>query len=380
MDARHRTDRSDQRLARREFFAWAGRRGVGLGVLGLSVPTLLAACTRDEPAAGGGSPTATATEAEEGTAIVGDVVDFALTSDEWGGAFGFVTFELHRGSVDGNDVYYIRTDASEQSFAEEEQLVFVPKISALAARDLTGDAYLLDGGPTVFSSEPGRDAYTPAHRVSRVRFTGDERSLGSVTEVEAAQREGAVEVERTDIVLNAMHVKWSTGELPSDTDRREYLGPGQLLEPPDTTAMRVTFKLHECYPGVRYIVTDTALGPMAEGMHVAHSPGLAGATGAGATGRTNVFMNGIEGPGPMGSQPSVFDSTAGDAAWSPYWDHMTYAWKDGREPRVLTDEEALHEARDAGELDEFPGTPDTEGETFVVNCPVRSSRPDTFEA
>jgi hypothetical protein len=139
----------------------------------------------------------------------------------------------------------------------------------------------------------------------------------------------------------------------------------------------VLFKLHECFPGSRYIVCDTSAPPMAEGMAINASPGLASASQAGATGRVNVFMGGVEGSGPMGGQPSVFDSSAGEPAWSPYWDHMTYVWKEGADPRVLTTEAEIHEARDAGDLDEFPGTPDTGGEIFTVNCPVPVTAPNT---
>jgi hypothetical protein len=117
---------------------------------------------------------------------------------------------------------------------------------------------------------------------------------------------------------------------------------------------------------------------MAEGMNVVHSPSLAGSPTVEATGRTNVFMNGLKGPGPMGFQPSVFDSRAGEAQWSPYWDHMTYAWVDGVRARVLRTEQAVHAARDAGDLEEFPGTPDTGGEVFTVNCPVPVLAPNTF--
>jgi hypothetical protein len=117
---------------------------------------------------------------------------------------------------------------------------------------------------------------------------------------------------------------------------------------------------------------------MAEGMAISASPGLAAARRAGATGRVNASMGGIEGPGPMGWQPSVFDSSAGEPAWSPYWDHMTYVWKQGSDARVLTTQGEIHEARDSGQLDEFPGTPDTGGEIFTVNCPVPVVAPNTF--
>jgi len=365
-------------LDRREFFGWTWRGAIGLGVLG-AVPSLLAACGRDEPAvtavgegAGG---------AMQGEVIVGDVVDHALRSDEWAGPFGFVTFALHHGVFEGDDLYFIRTDTSDQTFAQAEGLVWAPKIAGLAAGGLTGDAYLVEGAPdqpAVLSSAPGRPDFTPAWRINRVRWKGSQKDLASVGEVQDAESAGDLTVERTEIVLNGAVVSWGSEEMSVDGERVEYLGGGQLLEPPDTAGMRVSFKLHECFPGVRYIVCDTSLEPMAEGMHVVHSPRLADSPSAAATGRTNVFMNGLEGPGPMGFQPSVFDSEAGDADWSPFWDHMTYAWGDAVEARVLTTEEEVHAARDAGELEEFPGTPDTKGEVFTVNCPVPVLAANTF--
>jgi hypothetical protein len=358
-------------LDRRQFIAW----GLKAGLIGASLPTLLAACGRDDDAPGAAGPTGGE------RVLVGDVLDYALASTEWPGAFGFVTFRLQKGVVDGRDVHFIRTDTSDEAFAREQRLVWAPRIASLAS-GLSGTAYLISGGPpdqpVVLSSEPGRPDYTPAWRVHRVTWSSASKTLMSVRDIDAASAAGEVSVEETGIVLNGAVVKWSSGEMPVDTERMEYLGPGQLLEAPDVVAGTVTFKLHECFPGVRYIVCDTSMAPMAEGMHIVHSPRLEGSAGAKATGRTNVFMNGLQGPGPMGFQPSVFDSQAGNPSWSPYWDHMTYAWKDGVDPRVLTTERKVHESRDAGELDEFPGTPDTKGTIFTVNCPVPILAPNTF--
>src|SRR5918995_1546900 len=240
-------------------------------------------------------------------------------SDEWPGDFGFVTLAVRPVAFAGSDVWYVRTDASDPGFAEAEHLVHVPKLAPLTGEGLSGAAYVVEGGPddqpTVFSTEPGRD---------------------------------------------------------------DYLGDGQLLEPVDTTAMRATFKLGQCYPGSRYFVLDHSADAAAEMTQTVFSPRLQdGPSGAGATGRTNVFMNGLEGPGPMGFQPSAFDFAARDPAWSPYWDHWTYAWRDGVEPRLLESQTAIHDARDAGDLDEFPGTPDMGG-LFTVNCPVPVLAPDTY--
>ena len=367
-------------VERREFLYRGGR----VALLGMIAPSVLAACANDTESNGATSPVGTPSPAgdTEATALVGDVLDFALTSSEWKGAFGFVVFRLHRAVVDGKEAFFIRTDTSDRELAGKEGLVFAPKIGGLARPGLSGEAYFFEGGdseqPAVMSSEPGRSDYTPAWRISRVEWKSEPRSLSSADDVKAAEVEGDVRVFPSKAIINAALVKWSNAELPVDGDLTEYLGGGQLIEPPNTQDLTVKFKLHECFPGVRYIVTDTSLEPMAQGMQIAHSSALQKSPRAEATGRTNVFMNGLNGPGPMGFQPSVFDSEAGAAEWSPYWDHMTYAWKKGKDPRVLTTEDEVHGARDGGDLDEFPGTPDTNGAIFTVNCPVPVIAPNTF--
>jgi hypothetical protein len=372
------------RFDRRELL----RRATGAVALVALGPTLLAACGGSEEGAGTTAaivPTASAEEAAvQARAVIGDVVDFALTSDEWEGDFGFVTMRLHAGVVNGSDVYFIRTDASDETFAKKERLVFVPKLAALARAELSGAIYLdapQTDRPAILSSQPGRGDYTPAWRVHRLQWSASPRPLASVDEIADAERAGALTVEDAGVVINAAIVKWPAGELAVDRERKAYLGQGPLLEPPDTAAMRATFKLGQCYPGSRYFVTEHSIEPAAAMTKTIFSPGLQGGpTDAGATGRTNVFMNGLPGPGPMGFQPSVFDFDAGDAQWSPYWDHFTYAWTDEAEARLLTTEDEIHAARDAGELDEFPGMPDTKGMVFTVNCPVPVLAPPTFSA
>lgn len=373
-----------QRMDRRTFLGLTARRGLGVGLVGASLPAILAACSSDEDAAGSATATATASGAagaDLGTAIVGDVLDHRLSSSDWQGAFGWVQIRLHAAVADGNEAWFIRTDASDQTYAQREGLVYVPKIAGLAAAGLVGDAYVITNGvddqPVVVSSVPGRDDYTPACRVVEVSWNGSPSLLTDSGAVRAAIAAGDLTA-GTEVVVNMPFVVWDGGAMPVDADLTEYLGGGQLIEAPDTEAGSVLFKLHECFPGSRYIVCDTSAPPMAEGMNVAASPRLAGSPDVGATGRVNVLMGGVEGDGPMGGQPSVFDSSAGEPEWSPYWDHMTYVWGEGAEGRVLTNEAAVHAARDAGELEEFPGTPDTNGEIFTVNCPVPVVAANTF--
>jgi hypothetical protein len=372
-------------LGRRQFIGWAGSGALALGVAGAGGSRLLLpgrSAATAPPTTDGTGPVSVEEATEQATAIVGDVVEFALASDEWEGDFGFVTMRVRAGVIDGNDVYFVRTDTSDEAYADAEGLIWVPKLAGLTGDGLSGAAYVVEDDPehaVVFSTEPGRDDYSPAWTLHRVTWTGEPQALGSVDDVTAAAEAGELSVERTTIVINAGIVKWSNGEMAVDTELTGYLGQGQLIGPVDTEAMTATFKLGQCYPGSRYFVLDHSIAPAAEMTSTVASPRLhGGPSEAGATGRTNVFMNGIEGPGPMGFQPSAFDFDAGDPAWSPYWDHYTYAWVDGVEPRVLTSQTEIHAARDAGELDEFPGMPDTQGEVFTVNCPVPVLAPITF--
>jgi len=314
--------------------------------------------------------------------IIGDVLDYQLTSEDWEGEFGYVTFQLHQALFNGDSVYYIRTDASEQSFAEENGLVFVPLLNAaLSAEGATSQLYTFDGGAAeqlpVVSSVPSEEDYSPAWQVHTVTFNGDPILLESAEAVLEAEAAGDITIEAAPLVVNFPIVKWADGELQEDTEKTAYLGTGPLVVPVDTEAMEVTFKLHECFPGSRYIVTDTSAPPMAEGMNLAASPPTQALQGVGATDEIWVFGNGIEGSGVMGFQKAIFDNAAGSPIWSPFWDHFTAVWSDDADPVILTNSADLRAAADAGELEIFNGTPNTHPDGFIVNCPVPIKAPNS---
>ena len=366
-----------RRLDRRRFLVLvAGTAGAaavaaacGSGDDPEATPTMLGFTT---PAA---SPTSASGSIPQGKVMVGDVLDHALSSDEWTGDFGFVTFRLHTGMVDGESVYFIRTDASDQDFADSEKLVYVPKMAAAldAPRGLS-EIYLFENGApdqaTVFNTAPHMEDYSPAFRVHRVTANATPAIYSSVQEIREAEAAGTVIIAQTDVVVNYPVVKWPGGELPNDQVREAYLGDGQLLEPVDVAGGTVTFKLHSCYPSIRYIVTDVSLPPMAEGMKIAPAPAASGLTEAGATAKILVFGSGVEGSGPMGFQKSVTDTVLGDAAWSPYWDHYTFTWQSGATPATLKSEAEIVQREEQGDLTRFAGTPDTNGTLFMVNCPA----------
>jgi hypothetical protein len=76
-----------------------------------------------------------------------------------------------------------------------------------------------------------------------------------------------------------------------------------------------------------------------------------------------VFTNGIEGMGPLGFQPDVFDSPAGTEGYSPLRAVNLVTWQDAASARELTSADEVQAAEQQGELSiEQPGV--------VVNMPM----------
>jgi hypothetical protein len=382
---------SGRKFSRRKLLLRTGRLSVGLGAAAV-LPTLLSACGDDDQAetVGGTGPTGggavTPADAQgQALVLVGDVLDFRLRNEDgWAWAGGWVKMRLHEAMFSGQSVYYICTDASDREFAESEKLVFVPKLQGALDSSLYGDIYVFtDGAPeqtAVVSTAPGQDDFTPLLRINRVSWNGQPRLLQSVVDVKEEASAGAASIEATEIIVNCPFVKWSDGELPVDGKLEKALDGGPLVSAPDLDLMSVVLKLHQCYPESYYILTDTSAIPMTGMMNVAGAPKAEGLVQAGATEKIYVFANGIPGFAAMGFQPSVFASKAGQPSWSPMWEHVTAMWNDGMSPALLTSEGEIMPRADAGELKLFPGTPDTGGQSFVVNCPAPIVAPNTFNA
>lgn len=290
--------------------------------------------------------------------------------------------KLHEAVFEGQPVYFVRTDSSDESFAEQEKLVYVPKLGGALTNGDHADLYLVANGTPeqrpVVSTAPGQADFTPLFRVSHVTWQGTPGLLTSHSQVSDEVAAGRLALEATEILVNYPVVKWPGGELPVDPRLEKALDGGPLVSAPDLASMTVKFKLHQCYPESYYIITDAGAAPMAGAMNIAAAPAAAALTSVGATEKIYVFGNGVPGFAAMGFQPSVFASKAGEPAWSPMWEHVTAMWEDGTEPGVLKSPAEVTSMADAGEIKLFPGTPDTNGESFVVNCPSPISAPNSF--
>jgi hypothetical protein len=323
----------------------------------------------------------------EAQVIVADVIDYTLAPEgRWQGPFGSVTMRLYRGWVNGDDVAFIRTDASDQQFAEREGLVYVPLLrNALDVPGSYSDLYLFEGGPDgqrpVMSSSPANgEHFSPAFRIHYVAITGKTGiPITSEQAILDAAGAGNVAIESTDIVVNYPVITWPGGQIAVDENKVEALGGGQLIEDPDVAGGRVTLKLHQCYPGSRYIITDTSALPMAPMMGAGEAGGTQLLIEANAVAPITIFLNGLPGTGAMGFQPGIFNTNAGHPAWSPFWEHFAAEWVNEEEAVPVTSQDQLDELVNAGQLIRYGGVPDTDPDTFVVNCSVPIVAPVTWQ-
>jgi hypothetical protein len=297
-----------------------------------------------------------------------------------------VTLPLTRGFADGNEVFYISTEASDAGLAEHltnitgSRVVFAPSLARAPPASLA-NIYAFENGiegpgplgfqPNVADSQPGDEEYSPLWRIILVKWNEDvtPTELKSEQEILAAQQEGKLAINVTTMVVNCPFVQWEGGSLTvrSDktlTDNTAY-GGGQVLEI-DTENMTVTFVAHRGFAPdgstIYYIATDASNRDVANmlGVIFVNKTGVTNLSGASSD--LYVFTNGIKGTGPMGFQASIAGSDVGDNAYSPLWRINAATWEVPSKSEFLS---TLAEIGAAG----TNGMLATELAGFVVNCP-----------
>jgi len=299
---------------------------------------------------------------------------------------------MHKGWYNGESVYYIITDSSEQKHADiitEKQGWKVELAPPLAKtpKEALSKTYIFTNGVKgdgihgfqgeVFTSTPGQPEKYSA-LTSHVHVTWNDGITSSVLDSEnavlQAKDDGKVTLTELPVVINMPQIMWPGGQLPIREDKTinddtPYVG-GQVLDI-DTKKMKVTFVAHRGWgPDGRtiyYIVTDATPEMPANMMGVAHSPNSAKLIANSAAVDLFQFMNGVKGSGPMGFQAGIAGSALGDQNYSPMWRIFMIGWKDPSSASVLETTGDINALQSAGKIDVQLARPmDSD---HIVNCP-----------
>lgn len=135
---------------------------------------------------------------------------------------------LVKGYYEGEDLYFIHTEASDSSVANlltemmGPEVVFTPEL-ARAPDDLLDDIYVFENGveghgpfgfqPDVFASVPGDKEYSPLRYVYLVQWSedSDPQELLTVEAIQQAEKEGHITIEESGIVVNMPVLAWKEG-------------------------------------------------------------------------------------------------------------------------------------------------------------------------
>ena len=309
-----------------------------------------------------------------------------------------IDIPLVMGYADGNEVFYITTEASHKEVADHLtdllgfSVTYAPAIKN-TPKDALANIYEFTNGvqgpgpagfqPNVADSQPGDPEYSPAWAVQHVTWTDDSaaRELTSEDEILAAHEAGELTIEATGVVVNCPFIQWKDGEHLQIRENQELsddtpYGGGQVLQI-DTENMIVTFVGHRGFgpdgSTIYYIATDASTKDVADMLGVIHVEKIGKTLVSSAASDLYVFTNGITGTGPAGFQASIGSTNIGDEFYSPFWRIQTATWADTESASFLTTTAEITEAAANEELTTALGG-------FIVNCPfINVSMDDMME-
>ncbi len=293
---------------------------------------------------------------------------------------------LTRGYVNGEEVFYISTEASVEEVANHLtdltgfRVAYTPALEATPEEALA-QIYAFTNGvkgngafgfqPQVADSQPGDDKYSPLWNVNAVIWSEDSepRELKSEMDILKAQSRGELSIEEAGVIVNCPFVKWYGGQLQLRdnshvTDADSY-GGGQVLDI-DLENMKVTFVAHRGFAPngdtIYYIATDASSKDVADALGVIYVPRIQVTITTSSSSDLYVFTNGLEGNGPLGFQTSIGSTTVGDKFYSPLWRIQTATWDNPDSADFLKTISEISQAASKGKLE-------TGLAGFVVNCP-----------
>ena len=298
---------------------------------------------------------------------------------------------LHQGFYNGDSVYFIVTDSSDQKHADivtEQQgwKVELAPLLANAPEAALSPVYIFKNGVEgsgvhgfqgeVFSSTPAQEDYSALTSHVHVMWNEDATPevLDSEDAILAAQANDMVTFTEPEVVMNMPQIVWPEGQMfvKEDkiiTDETPY-GGGQVLDI-DTDDMTVTFIAHRGWgPDGRtiyYIVTDATPSGPASMMGVTPAPTSANLIASSAAVDLFQFKNGIKGSGPLGFQAGIAASGPGDANYSPMWRIFMISWNDPANASLLETVGDFNAFKKDGLIDINIARP--MNADHIVNCP-----------
>src|SRR5918992_1488587 len=170
---------------------------------------------------------------------------------------------LMKGYENGNEIFFIATDASDNQTATQItnatgfKVNFAPLL-AMTPEEARGQAYVFENGIEgegplgfqlpVINARPGQEGYSPLLQINLVRWNegGQPTELRSEQDILTASNAGQLTITETGVIVNHPAVQWEGGSLSiredvlNITDESSYMG-GQVTNIDTAVNMTATF-------------------------------------------------------------------------------------------------------------------------------------------
>ncbi|MGB6464266.1 MAG: hypothetical protein WA799_03150 [Nitrosotalea sp.] len=301
-----------------------------------------------------------------------------------------VTLPLHKGSYNGEPVYYIITDSSNsmeanQISAKQNWKVQQSPLLAQAPQKLLSKMYVFTNGITgngtqgyqdeVFSDTPSDSNYTPLSLIVQAAWNPgrNPQVLNSTKDILAANATGTLALTVTDNVVNTPQIVWPGGQMTARnntelSDQTAYAG-SQVLNI-DTASKSVTFVAHRGWgpdgKTIYYIITSGTPDGPAKMMGLMNTPALSLLSSA-ARDLYN-FANGIKSGGPFGFQEGISGAQLGNAKYSPICKVSMVTWINPQNATLLENMNDINFEESQGTITVQPAL--VFNNNYIIDCSI----------
>jgi len=301
-----------------------------------------------------------------------------------------IKIPMHKALYNGNPLYYIITDSSnnvEASQLSDKQNWKVQPSPLLAhvPQNMISKIYVFTNGiagngtkgfqDEVFSSTPQDKQYIPLGLEVQVSWNVGRTPtvLNTTKEILDANMTGKLRLTNTGTVMNTPQIVWPNGQMiirdnKTLSDQTAYVG-GQVLDI-DTANMFVTFVAHRGWgPDGKtdyYIITDgTPEGP-SKMMGLMNTPALSILSSSARD--LYHFANGIKGAGQFSFQEGITSAQPGDSSYSPICKISIITWNSPQGATVLENMDDINSTKSAGSITVQPAS--VFNNNYIIDCPI----------
>jgi hypothetical protein len=301
-----------------------------------------------------------------------------------------VTIPMHKGSYNGEPVYYIITDSSNSMEASQVSMkqnwkVEQAPLLAQAPQKLLSKMYVFTNGiagsgtqgyqDEVFSAIPTDASYTPLSLIIQVTWNPgrNPQVLNSTKDILAANASGTLSLTTTDDVVNTPQIVWPGGQMSirnnTGLDDQTAYAASQVLNM-DNVSKSVTFVAHRGWgpdgKTIYYIITSATPDGPAKMMGLMNTPALSILSSAARD--LYHFTNGIRSGGPFGFQEGISGAQLGDTTYSPICKISIVTWTNPQNATLLENMNDINFEQSQGTITVQPAM--VFNNNYLLDCPI----------